>query len=318
MKVSKLGERKLIERISKKISLFSKDVVKGIGDDCAVIKFDKKKYMLLTTDTLVEKVHFKFEWFKPEQLGKLAVESNVSDIAAMGGFPKYMLVSLNLPKKISVKFVDRLYDGINKASKKYKVDIIGGNLASSEEMSITITLIGFVEKKMLCLRGNARVGDLICITGKIGRTTAALGLLKSNIKGKSTKYFLNSKARLDAARKLSAIGVNAMQDNSDGLTSEVRHICEESKTGAVIDKSKLLISKEVVQDMKKLGFGREYYNSMGDYLELVFTIPKKKISLLNKIDHRVIGKIVDKKKGIYLLDGKKKYKLSSGYEHFRK
>ena len=164
MKISDLGEIGLIERIRKNTKLFSNDIVKGIGDDAAVVKFDKKYYMLLTTDTMMQDDHFKLEWFNPEQIGKKAIESNVSDIAAMGGFPKYALTSLALPKDTDVKFIDGLYKGINAAAKKYCISIIGGNLTCGDKISITITLVGLVEKKNLCLRGNAKVNDLILVT----------------------------------------------------------------------------------------------------------------------------------------------------------
>ena len=164
MKISDVGEIKLIEKIRAKTKLFSKDVVKGIGNDAAVLKFNKKYYLLLTTDTLVEDDHFNLKWFKPEQVGKKAIESNVSDIAAMGGFPKYALISIIMPKTTSVGFIDGLYGGINKAAKKYKISIIGGNLSSGNKISVTVTLVGFVEKKNLCLRSNAKADDLIIVT----------------------------------------------------------------------------------------------------------------------------------------------------------
>jgi len=311
MKLSNIGEEGLIKIINGKVKLFSKDVVKGIGDDCAVLKYDKSKYMLLTTDTLVQEVHFKLKWFSAEQIGSKAIEVNVSDIASMGGYPSYCLVSLNLPKNTSVKFIDKLYGGINKAAKKYKINIVGGNITSAKEISITISMVGFVEKKRLCLRENARVGDLICVTGEHGRTKAALHLLYKNKKGLSIKYFLNIKSKLSMARKLSALGINAMEDNTDGLSATIKHICEQSKTGAIIYKNKIPIAKDAIKDAKILKRDVKEFALNGGYLELVFTIPKNKmISLKNKkIKFSVIGEIVDKNK---------KIKLGKGYDHFRK
>ena len=229
MKLSDFSEIELIGRISRKIKLFSKDVAKGIGDDAAVVNYNKQYYLLLTTDSLVENVHFS-KFFTPEQIGMKAVEINVSDIAAMGGFPKYALVSLIIPKNTDINFIDKLYDGINKAAKKYKISIIGGNLSNGKEISVTIAMFGFVEKKNLRLRSNAKANDLIAVTGNLGASAAGLQLLKAKMKGSSVNYHLNPESRLNAARLLAKCGINAMEDISDGLATEIRNICNESKT----------------------------------------------------------------------------------------
>ncbi|HJN56993.1 MAG: thiamine-phosphate kinase [Candidatus Woesearchaeota archaeon] len=322
MEISKLGETGLIKKIIKKTRLYSKDIVKGIGDDAAVIRYDKKHFLLLTTDTLVEDDHFNLSWFKPERIGIKAVESNISDIAAMGGFPKHMLVSLTVPSKINVNFFDKLFDGIHKAAKKHKISIIGGNLAGGKKVSITISLVGLVEKKNLCLRSNAKVDDLILVTGNIGNSRAGLELLRNKKKGKSIDYYLNPKSRLDLSRRLAKLGINAMEDVSDGLASEVLNICNESKKGAVISKEKIPVSKTAIKDAKRVGKdAHDYALHGGEDYELVFTISKNKLKSLNKIKSRikltVVGKILPKKDGIYLLDKGKKRKLKQGYEHFK-
>lgn len=328
MKISDIGEIELIKRIHRKLDQSSKDVIKGIGDDAAVVSFDKKHYMLFTTDSLFENVHFSLDFFTPEQIGKKAIESNVSDIAAMGGFPKYTLVSLILPKYTDLKFIDRLYYGMNKASKKYKINIIGGNLSSGKNISITIMMIGLVEKKYLCLRKNAKVNDLIAVTNALGNSKAGLELLKNRKKGSSVDYFLNPKSRLKEARLLAKSRINAMEDVSDGLASEIINICSESKTGAVIYKEKIPLSKNTIKDAKKLKkdpYGFALYG--GEDYELVFTINKAQLKKLNtvikknnkgknKLSFSVVGKILPKEKGIFLLDKNKKIKLKQGYEHF--
>ena len=328
MKISDIGETELIKRIHKKVGQSSKDVIKGIGDDAAVVVFDKKYYMLFTTDSLFENVHFSLKFFTPEQIGKKAIESNVSDIAAMGGFPKYALVSLILPKDTDIKFVDKLYYGINKASKKYKINIIGGNLSRGKSISISVMMIGLVEKKYLCLRKNAKVNDLIAVTNTLGNSKAGLELLNHRQKGPSVGYFLNPKSRLEEARLLAKSGINAMEDISDGLASETINICNESKTGAVIYKEKIPISKNTINGAKKLK--KDHYEFAlygGEDYELVFTIDKNQLKKLNNLKNKknngknkmmfsVIGKILPKEKGIYLLDKNKKVKLKQGYEHF--
>ncbi|MCH8003173.1 MAG: thiamine-phosphate kinase [Nanoarchaeota archaeon] len=319
MKVSNLGEIELIKKISKGIKLFSKDIIKGIGDDTAVLKFDKKHYLLLTTDTLVEDDHFNLSWFTPEQVGKKAIESNISDIAAMGGFPKYTLISLILPKNTNVNFINKLYNGINKSSKKYKISIIGGNLTHGKNISITVNMIGIVEKKNLCLRSNAKINDLILVTGNLGASRAGLELLRNKKTGKSINNYLNTKCKLNIGRKLSNY-VNAMEDVSDGLSSEVLNICSESKTGAVIYKEKIPINKTTINDTKKVNKNPyDYALYGGEDFELVFTINKNKFEKLNKIksDFTIVGKILSKKEGVYLLDKGKKKKLGYGYDQFK-
>ena len=316
MELSGFGEIGLIKKISKNIRLFSKDIVKGIGDDAAVLKFDKKHYLLLTTDTLVEDDHFNLKWFTPEQIGSKAIESNVSDIASMGGFPKYALISLTMPKNTNTNFVDKLYNGINKNCKKYKINIIGGNLSNGKNIVINVMLIGFVEKKNLCLRSNAKINDLILVTGNLGASRAGLQLLKNNKKGNSINYYLNPKCKLNIGRKLSNF-VNAMEDVSDGLASEVLNICNESKTGAVIYKEKIPLNKNTINDAKKLKKDPyDYALFGGEDFELIFTIPEKRLNKIKGIKCIVVGKILPKKQGIYLFDKRKK-KLSYGYDQFK-
>jgi len=301
MKLFELGEVNLIKNIAEKTKLFSKDVIKGIGDDTAVLKFDKKHYLLLTTDTLVEYDHFNLKWFSAEQIGSKSIESNVSDIAAMGGFPKYTLISLTLPKNTSINFINKLYNGINNSAKKYNISIIGGNLAHGKNISLTINIIGFVEKKKLCLRSNAKVNDLILVTGALGSSRAGLELLKANKKGISINDYLNPRSKLNIGRKLSNF-VNAMEDVSDGLASEVLNICDESKTGAVIYKEKIPINKNTINDAKKVNKNPyDYALYGGEDFELVFTINKNKLKLLKNIKFQVVGKILPKKQGIFSL-----------------
>ena len=331
MKLSDFSEIELIGRISRKIKLFSEDIAKGIGDDAAVVNYDKNYYLLLTTDSLVQNVHFS-KFFTPEQIGMKAVEINVSDIAAMGGFPKYALVSLIIPKRANIEFIDKLYNGINNAAKKYKISIIGGNLSNGKEISVTITMLGFVEKRNLRLRSDAKANDLIAVTGNLGASAAGLQLLKAKMKGSSINYHLNPKSRLNAARLLAKNGINAMEDISDGLAAEVRNICNESKTGAAIYKEKIPISKNTIKDSKKVK--KDPYDLAlygGEDYELVFTVNKNQLNNLknkkinnkiknngkNKINFTIVGKILPKKDGIFLLDQSKKTKLNHGYDHFK-
>ncbi len=320
MKIKDIGgEFGLIDKIKKSIIVFSKEVIFGIGDDAAVLKYDKKNYMLLTTDMLVENDHFSLKFSTPAQIGMKAIEQNASDIAAMGGIPKFAVISIALPNDASVEFVDGLYEGMNKKSKEYKINIVGGNITHSREIVINVALVGFVEKKFLALRSSAEIGDLIFCSGDVGKSTAGLELLRHNLKGKSIKPHLEPKSRLKLARELVKTGINSMIDVSDGVASEVKHICDESKVGAMIYTDKIPISKNTVIDSKKLGKDAvDFALYGGEDFELVFTANKNKLKQLKKFDVKVIGEIVDVKNGIKLIKNNKKISVESGFDHFRR
>jgi len=314
-KISDLGEVALIKRISRKIK--DKNVLTEIGDDTAVIKI-RDRYILLTTDTIVENDHFNLNWFSPLQVGKKSMESNVSDIASMGGMPKYALISLCLREDTPLEFIDGLYRGIYRVAKKYGFEIIGGNITHGSEISITVSMIGDVEKERLTLRSGAKVADLVCVTGDIGKSSAGLSLLIKKKKG-YVKPHLEPKARLKESQIISRFA-NAMIDVSDGLASEVRHICDMSKKGAVIFKEKIPISghtKEAGKILRKDPTDFALYG--GEDFELVFTISEKNLKKLKKQfkNFSVVGKILPKSKGIHLLERGKKLKLGSGYDHFK-
>jgi len=313
------GEFKLIERIKKKTVLYSKDVVAGIGDDAAVLSCNKNNYLLFTTDTLVQNDHFSLKYGTPEQIGLKAIEQNVSDIAAMGGIPKFAVISLALPDNIEVEFVDKLYTGINKISRKYRISIVGGNIVHSKEIVINIAMIGFVEKNYLALRSGAKVSDLIFCSGDVGKSAAGLELLRAKLNGISVTHHLEPKCRLDLAKKLVKIGVNSMIDISDGVASEVMHICDESKVGAIIYADKLPISKDTIADARKLGKSAvDFALYGGEDFELIFTTNRDKLKRLKKFDVKVIGEIVGKKYGIKLIRNGKKLNIESGFDHFKR
>ncbi len=317
MKIKSIGEKKLIENIKKKIKIYSNDVVKGAGDDAAVLKHDKKNYMIFTGDILVENVHFSLKHSTPEQVGMKAIEQNVSDIAAMGGIPKFALVSLALPKSAERSFIDGLYKGINKKSKKYKISIVGGNISGSKEIVVNISMTGLVGKKYLALRSGAKIGDLIFCSGHAGASAAGLELLKQNKKGKSIKKHLEPESRLDLARKLAKIGINSMIDASDGIASEIKHICNESKVGAIVYYDKIPVSKNTIKDSKKIKKNPiDFALYGGEDFELIFTAPKNRLQKLKKYG-TAIGEIVSKKHGINIIKNKKASKLGNGFEHFK-
>lgn len=310
------GEFALIERIKSRISGKSKNVITGIGDDCAVLSYSDKDYMLVTTDSIAEAQHFSLDYFSPKQIGMKAVEANISDIAAKGGKPLYFLVALFLPENASVKLFDGIYEGINSSASKCNADVIGGNISRSSQLIISICAIGTVDKKNLALRSGAKTGDLIFCTGDFGASSVGLELLRRKMMGKSVKKHLEPKARLELGQKIAKIGVNAMIDTSDGL-ADIRHICDASNTGALIYSNKIPISKETNEDAKALGKDAlDFALYGGEDYELIFTASKNKLKELKKFDVEVIGEVVSKNRGIKLFFGNKKENLGMGFEHF--
>ena len=312
MKVKDIGEFGLIERITKKLK--DKDVLVGIGDDAAVIKTEKG-LQVLTTDCLVEGDHFRREWFTPEQIGMKAIEINVSDIAAMGAIPKYVLVELALPEDLDVEFVEELYKGMWKVCDKYNIEIIGGNMTHCENIVISITLTGEVDKNNICLRRGAKPGDFIFVSGHLGNGRAGLRLFQEDLKGfeQVRKSYLEPKAQLETALKI-ATYANSMIDVSDGLAPEIKHICDESNCGAVIYKDKIPIKDEVRNFARTLNEDEyDYALFGGEDFELVFTVSKEK---LDKVNGLLVGEIIKNREIKLSSNGKEKEITESGYDHF--
>lgn len=313
MKISRIGEFGLINRIKQKPK--DKNILVGIGDDAAVLKIGNK-LAVITTDTLVEGDHFKLDYFTPEQIGMKAIEINVSDIGSMGAKPKYALVSLALKKNMDVKFVDELYKGMRKAASKYGVEIVGGNLTHANQIVIDIDLIGFVEKKNLCLRSNAKPGDFILVSGDLGASTAGLNLFLKKIGGHNyvKKKHIEPKAKLKKVKPFLKY-INAMQDISDGLAAEVSHICGQSKVGAVIYADNVPIKDETrkaAKAAKKDALDYALYG--GEDFELVYTVSEKD---LKKAKGFLVGEITKKKDIMIYKKGKSSRLKKHGYDHFR-
>lgn len=312
MKIKDIGEFGLIDRITKKPR--NKDIVVGVGDDAAVVK-TKKGLQLLTTDTLVEGDHFRREWFSPKQIGMKAIEINVSDVAAMGGSPKYVLVSLALPSDLDVEFVDGLYSGMWKTCDKYNIEIIGGNMTHSKQIVISIALTGEVDENNLCLRSGAKSGDFIFVSGQLGNGRAGLRVFQEDLKDfeKVKKSYLEPKAHLTSALEVAPFA-NSMEDISDGLASELNHICKQSKCGAIIYKDKIPIKYDVRKVAKTLQEDEyDYALFGGEDFELVYTVPKEK---LNKINGFLVGEITKDKELRLFSKGCEKTITRKGYDHF--
>ncbi len=314
MKISDLGgEFSLIDRLVKKVE--SDLLIEGIGDDAAVIRWTDDQHLLVTTDMLLDGDHFNTEWYTPYQIGWKSMVANLSDIAAMGGEPMFSFVSIAIPDDMEVEFLDGLYEGMQAATDRYGGAIVGGDTTHGKVLSINIAVLGIVAPEHLCRRGDAEVGDLICVTGPLGGSWGGLELLFKDIREGTTKH-LEPDCRLDISSKL-APHVNAMIDVSDGLASEVRHICHMSGTGAVVHHEKVPLHPDAISAGKRLN--KDPYRwalGGGEDFELVFTIPPGLLSKVEGFGVIVIGEILPKNEGIQLMKDGESTVLSGGYDHF--
>jgi len=339
LKISGIGELLLLDRIRERFKSKSENIIAGIGDDAAVIK-PANRNLLVTTDMMVEKVHFDLRYMTPYQLGSKLISVNVSDVYAMGGLPAFVLLNIALNRNTEAAFVDMLFDGIQDALKAYKIILIGGDLSESKkDLVLSATLIGYAEKQIL--RSGAKAGDRIYVTGNLGDSACGLELLKRIKcrvplnKDRSTK---NSALRIPHSALLKmglswkVVGplvrrhltpearnpkkivqyATAMIDISDGLQLDLTRLCKESKVGARIFKEKIPISAEMKEAASLLGLSPLGLALTGgeDY-ELLFTAPPEK-----KVNAIYIGDIVKSKTGIVDSFGKEKPFSAEGYRHF--
>lgn len=259
MKISKLGEFGLIDALKKYAPIF-KPVIKGIGDDAAVLPYRKSEYLLLTTDMLAEDTHFTLR-MPAQSIGYKALACNISDIAAMGGLPAYAVVSIGIPKSLPVSFIKNVYKGIQFVAQSFNISIVGGDTIKTDKIMINIALLGFVEKKYLVTRDGARPGDWIFVTGPLG------GSFKSG-------RHLSFVPRLGQARFLvKKFKPSAMIDISDGLTGDLNHILKAGKVGAHLDYASI---------PKHEGANLSQALSDGEDYELLFTLsPQSARSLMD-------------------------------------
>lgn len=333
MKLKKIGEFGLIELIRKKIYTQDKRVILNIGDDAAILRSPADKLLIFTTDTLMEKVHFDLRYCSFKDVGWKSMAANLSDIAAMGGVPIAGLVSLGIPERKKVENILELYTGMKRLCSKYKCPVAGGDIFTSlKGLVITISMIGEVEKKLYKTRTGARTGDLICVTGDLGGAEAGLKYLKKysgrgkiSLKNSAIKKHLLPYPRIEETRLLVMnLKISSMIDISDGLSSDLHHICEESEAGALIYADKIPISRNTIKVCKLLNLLplNTALNS-GEEYELLFTLSpneEKKLKKIARGEFKVskIGEIRDKKKGVKILDhtGRIKNLKKSGYTHF--
>lgn len=330
--ISTLGEFGLIKRLTKDIELKNLETKKGVGDDCAVLSYDGEKEVLVTTDLLMEGVHFDLTYMPLKHLGYKSAIVNFSDVYAMGGTPKQITVSLALGKRFSVEDMDEFYEGLRLACDEHGVDIVGGDTTSSiTGLAISITCIGECAKGQAIYRNGAKETDLICVSGDLGAAYMGLQLLErekdvyygqvadAKAKGKEPidfqpdfagkEYLLERQmkpaARRDIIQALREAGIQptAMMDISDGLSSELMHICSQSNVGCRIYEERIPLDYQTAVMAEELNMNVTTcaLNGGEDY-ELLFTVPiadHEKVS--NMKDVKLIGHITKPELGLALI-----------------
>ena len=346
MKLSDLGEFGLIDRIGKTAPRNAKRAPIGIGDDAAALLLSPSATLLATTDMLIEGVHFDLKTTDPYSLGWKAAAVNLSDIAAMGGVPRFCLTALGIPSSLTVEDISEFYRGVNACLKKFGTVLVGGDTCSSRKgLIISVTVLGEAEKMHVITRSGARPGDLLYVTGTLGDSGAGLEILKSGTgvrgQGSGEKRILKSAIRnsqsaikrlierhlrpvprVAEGRKLAAAEIaSAMIDVSDGLSSDLGHLCAQSGVGAEIFAEQVPLSKDLRSAKGLKQPPVEYALSGGEDYELLFTVPPGKIKKLNAmtIAATKIG-IITRVRSMRLIDdrGQGRPLTATGYDHFRR
>ena len=324
MKIADIGgEFALIERLCAQAPAAHPDLLAGVGDDAAVIGGTRAdgSHLLVTTDMLVENSHFRCDWATPEQIGIKSVVCNVSDIAAMGGTPTFMFVSLALAPETEVQWAESLYRGMGKACRRYGVTLAGGDTTHGAAVTISITLLGRVAPENLCLRSHARPGDLLCVTGPLGSAAAGLAMMTAGLNPPDLlkEKHLTPGCRLDVGPAIAPLA-HAMIDVSDGLAAEVNHICKQSGTGAEIVAADIPMHPLAFEAARMTGSDPlTFALAGGEDFELLFSIAPQDRQQLERrgIDVVTVGKVTNAAEGILirLPDGKSQA-LAGGYNHF--
>lgn len=348
MEIKELGEFGLIGHLTKDIKLKNESTKKGVGDDCAVMHYGDKE-TLVSTDMLMEGVHFDLTYVDMKHLGYKSAMVNISDIFAMGGTPRQMTVSIALSKRFKVEDIEDFYEGLRMACDKWNVDIVGGDTTSSlTGLAISITVLGDADKEDVIYRSGAKDTDLICVSGNLGAAYCGLQLLERE---KSVYYMqlqearkknkdavvdfqpdfsgreyllerqLQTEARGDILQTLRQAGVRptSMIDISDGLSSEIMHICKESDTGCRLFEKEIPIDYQtaVMAEEMNMNLSTCALNGGEDY-ELLFTCPIGDYEKVKELDDiRIIGHITKKELGTLLVtrDGQEFPLKAQGWQH---
>lgn len=337
--ISELGEFGLIDRLTKELKVINASTCKSVGDDAAVLSYPDSK-VLVTTDLLLEGVHFDLTYVPLKHLGYKTVAVNLSDIYAMNGTPRQITVSLCISKRFTVEHIETLYEGMRLACEVYGVDIVGGDTTASRQgLVISITCIGDAPEDEIVYRDGAKDTDLICVSGDLGAAYMGLQVLERekvasagqkdfepDFKGKEylVERQLKPEPRRDIIEALKKKGVKptSMMDISDGLSSELLHICKASNTGCRIYEDRIPIDYQtaVMAEEINMNLATAALNGGEDY-ELLFTVPLSKFDEVSKIEGvHVIGHITKPELGCAMItrDGESEITLrAQGFNPLR-
>ena len=318
--IAELGEFGLIEHITQNFQVNNKSTIKGIGDDAAVLDY-KTKQLVVTTDLLTEGVHFNLMYVPLKHLGYKAVTVNLSDVCAMNAVARQITVNIALSNKFSVEAVDEIYEGIHLACEKYGVDLIGGDTTSSiTGLTISVTAIGEIEAENVVLRSGAKPNDLLCVSGDLGAAYMGLQLLErenevfkvnENMQPQLQGYDyilerqLKPEARKDIVDAFQKLGIKptSMIDISDGLSSEIMHLCKNSGVGCQVFEDKIPLDFQTKNMAEELSINPlvAALNGGEDY-ELLFTISIADYDKIkNDPDFTIIGHMTEASEGINLI-----------------
>ncbi|AFM24104.1 thiamine-phosphate kinase [Desulfomonile tiedjei DSM 6799] len=333
MKLKDIGEFGFIDRIAPLGSIRSDGVIKGIGDDCAVLSLAEDNYLLVTTDMLVEKVHFLLEWISAEELGAKSLAVNLSDIAACGGKPLDAFISIAVPDHIEIEWLDGFYRGMAEMARGFDVNLLGGDTTrSAGHLVINVALTGMVHRTELLLRSTAKPGDALVLTGPLGASAASVDLLRhkrifpEEVEAPLIQAHFSPRPHVHEGRFLARSGVTtAAIDVSDGLSSDLNHICEQSKVGARVYADKLPALPALLTAAQLMNKGPLKWILHGgeDYV-LLATVKRESVNALlqeaNKegIVLTVIGEVTDTGNAeLVKTDGTVNALFPRGWDHFK-
>ena len=319
--LTSLGEFGLINLLTEHIEIYNESSLKGIGDDAAVIKYDNEKSTLVSTDMLVEGVHFDLSYVPLKHLGYKAIVVNLSDIYAMNGTPKQVTVSIAASNRFSVEAIEELYAGMLFACKKYNVDLVGGDTTSSTSgLIISVTAIGEAKKEDIVYRNGAQEKDLVCVSGDLGGAYMGLQVLERekfvfkdnpqlqpDLVGNDyiLERQLKPEARMDIIELFKTLDIKptSMIDISDGLASELMHLCTQSEVGCELYEDKIPLDPQTFDRAREFSLDPTVCAlSGGEDYELLFTIPMSEYEKIKNVpDFTIIGHITPKASGLNLI-----------------
>ncbi len=333
MLLDEIGEFGLIARIREAVARRRDDVILGIDDDTAAVRVGRE-VLLLTTDALIEAVHFRFEYFEPTEVGWRLMAANLSDVAAMGGEPLFALVALALPKTIPVEHVQEIYTGLADLADRFDVAVVGGDTTGSPGGSfLALTMLARAPEGRFGRRDRARPGDVLAVSGYLGGSQAGLNVLlgRNGLRGTAYPTVVERHKRpwprvQEGKFLVHEVGVECVIDVSDGLASEVGHLCRLSGVGARVEAERVPLHPETIRVAEHLGESAlEYALYGGEDFELLFSVPRNRWKALSaewqaRFDTPLtrVGEVVEARQGLTLVLPERVQPLTPrGWDHFR-